>query len=260
MGEVIPLDPKMSLQKILSLEERMDEYLHSLESPDMSPEEQVYFSELQAQVQDLKSRKVDRVINYLKGLEYYIEAQKENIKRNEKLVERLRGVLECACMSMPEKRLDGDVWVAKMEGNGGVMPVEISAPHMIPPELCDLEVRVKAKFSAENLKELNYWRSVFLKRRICGDADMTPAEHTAFEEMVTIVPRKTEIREVIMAGGNVPGAVVYERGEHLAIRVGAKAPFLSQGEILAKESEKKVKKKRKSIDDPVDAPQPSETL
>jgi len=165
------------------------------------------------QIQQYVAREVTKVDNiraFVKHCELVANAAKEEAAvqterqriweaRRARVMEMARVTMEMAGL----KRLEGRTGSLLRKANGGVQPVDVSNPEMLPEEYADVTVKMPLDVWTELCEAMDampIWESV-------GPACPASACHVA--------PNLTRIRETLLRGEGVPGASLRPRGEHL---------------------------------------------
>ena len=139
--------------------------------------------------------KIDSVRNYIRWQENEAEVRAEEAKNQEVLagraeanVERMKGMLLWCLQQLGQTKLEGALHWVRRQGNGGLRPLNIRQPELVPDEYRLVAIRMP----------LDKWRQY-------GD-------HC---ELVRTELNNDEIRAALERGEGVPGCELGERGEHV---------------------------------------------
>lgn len=148
------------------------------------------------------AHKVDSVRNFLREQEhaeefYKAEAATLALKatRAGETVERVKGYVLGIMQALGIPKYQGDTHYIRRQGNGGIRPLEIAQPELVP----DKYKLITVKMSMQLWRELGNAR----KGVPVGDCVGLPE------------PDNAAIREALERGEGVPGCRLLERGEHL---------------------------------------------
>lgn len=137
MSDIAPINEKdVSLFRLKS---ELVELMQLRENDELSPEEQAAIDgQIKAYV-GAELRKVDNIRAYLRHCDVMAEAAQEEANRLSSLIgtwKRRRDKLKDLCKDLMiesrEKKLEGLHGSISLKGNGGLQPLEISQPAMIP--------------------------------------------------------------------------------------------------------------------------------
>jgi hypothetical protein len=183
-------------------------------------------------------KKADRIIGYIERTEALAKLKRE--KANQLLEMARAGEAEAAYVKnltlsvmreMDLKKCEGAAGFLRRQGNGGVQPVEVRQPELLPAKYQRFEVRMSGEDLARILEsqdeavhaimdgarpadpDKDAIRRDLLKRETCPDCKGLGASHNNS----SAVPCYTCHGEK-MVGGSVPGAVLLDRGESLRTR------------------------------------------
>ena len=153
-------------------------------------------------------RKVDGIAAYLRELQARQLARDLEIDRLEGLnsadaaaEERIKQIcLECLNEDK-QKRYEGKLGTIRRQNNGGVQPVEVKQPDLVPDTLKRATVTLS----------LSLWRGV-----VAFCAEKKYADLSLYSKSVS-EPDVAAIRKTLEDGEAVPGCVLKDRGEHLRI-------------------------------------------
>jgi len=142
--------------------------------------------------------KVDSIRNYIRWQQNEAvvrtkEAQEQAILagRAQDNIERIKAMCLWVMQQLDTKKLEGSLQWIRRQGNGGVRPLEIRQPELVPEEF--MEVHVTLPLAAARLLLAQ------------GDGAMRD----------TAEPATERIRAALERGEAVPGCVLGERGEHV---------------------------------------------
>ena len=152
--------------------------------------------ELQAYLKEQLPAKVDGIRGYIRSQEvaaniHRIEAQHQLdlAKRAEGNVARIKEFCLQVMQHFDVQKYTGKLhWIRRQE-NGGVAPLEIAQPELVPEHLKIVTVKMSWP----------EWKSV------------------TFGEAIAIEPDKIRIRAALERGEGVPGCRLLERGEHVRV-------------------------------------------
>jgi hypothetical protein len=161
---------------------------------------------------------VDAARTYLKGA---YEKQKGFYDRLERSIE---GMVERVLEYIPNKRIDGIMFHAAIQKNGGARPIK-KTDELVPAEYREYDYsKLVITLTPENTL---YWQTCFFKRRVTLEKPLTAEEQKLWNEAFpwSIPTRKTDdkLRKDLENGVIVEGAMICEQGSHLVIKEGSKA-------------------------------------
>ena len=146
--------------------------------------------------------KIDSVRNYIRWQENEAEVRAEEAKnqavlagRAEANVERMKGMLLWCLQQLGQTKLEGALHWVRRQGNGGLRPLKIRQPELVPDEYLLVTIRMP----------LDKWRQY-------GDH---LADIGIDCELVRTELNDDEIRAALERGEGVPGCELGERGEHV---------------------------------------------
>lgn len=146
--------------------------------------------------------KIDSVRNYIRWQENEAEVHAEEAKnqavlagRAEANVERMKGMLLWCLQQLGQTKLEGALHWVRRQGNGGLRPLNIRQPALVPDEYRLVTIRMP----------LDKWRQY-------GDH---LADIGIDCELVRTELDNDEIRAALERGEGVPGCELGERGEHV---------------------------------------------
>ena len=146
--------------------------------------------------------KIDSVRNYIRWQENEAEVRAEEAKnqavlagRAEANVERMKGMLLWCLQQLGQTKLEGALHWVRRQGNGGLRPLNIRQPELVPDEYRLVAIRMP----------LDKWRQY-------GDH---LADIGIDCELVQTELDNGEIRAALERGEGVPGCELGERGEHV---------------------------------------------
>ena len=150
-------------------------------------------------VDDLLRGKVDNFAVYLK--EYIpskIDALESAIELWERRAERLKDIAHDAVSSNPDKKLEGDGWKMSMRKSVGTV---IENEDQIPDMFKTGEVIIRVKFDPCNAEVRQHWEK-YIKQN---------EKTEGFSGHIVLSPKKAEIKDVILSGTEIEGAVIEHR-------------------------------------------------
>lgn len=118
--------------------------------------------------------------------------------RDEETAKRIKQMVLEVMQEFGEKKLPGRLFTISRQGNGGVQPLTIAQPDLVPLD----KQRIKVEISAKD--EPRVW-------------NLLMEAHVAFI-MGEAEPHNQLIREALERGEGVMGARLEERGEHIRIK------------------------------------------
>ena len=118
-------------------------------------------------------------------------------EREQETADRIREMVITVMQEFGEKKLQGRINTLAVLGNGGVQPLTIAQPDLVPLDLKRLDVEISAK------DEATVWNLL--------------CEHHIPFLMGEANPHNALIRERLQRGEGVPGCRLEERGVHLII-------------------------------------------
>jgi hypothetical protein len=146
--------------------------------------------------------KIDSVRNYIRWQENEAAVRAEEAKnqavlagRAEANVERMKGMLLWCLQQLGQTKLEGALHWVRRQGNGGLRPLNIRQPELVPDEYRLVAIRMP----------LDKWRQY-------GDH---LADIGIDCELVRTELDNGEIRAALERGEGVPGCELGERGEHV---------------------------------------------
>ena len=146
--------------------------------------------------------KIDSVRNYIRWQENEAEVRAEEAKNQEVLagraeanVERMKGMLLWCLQQLGQTKLEGALHWVRRQGNGGLRPLKIRQPELVPDEYLLVTIRMP----------LDKWRQY-------GDH---LADIGIDCELVRTELDNDEICAALERGEGVPGCELGERGEHV---------------------------------------------
>ena len=182
------------IAEVAFTEEQIENKQRSLEEVDKAIAETV-LAEL---------KKVDNISRFLLELKARREAIGREVERLEEIstaCENTERRIKDMCLQIMRdtdtKKLEGRIGTLKRQANGGVQPVEVVQPELVP----DRFIRVTMRMTAEQASEC--------LRRMGKDLEGV--------HFVSREPDKEAIRQALEAGEGVPGSRLEPRGEHLRV-------------------------------------------
>lgn len=181
-------------------------------------------------------RKVDGIRGYWRHCEMMAEAAEAEAKRQKERAEqwssRLRRLKDSVCSVMrsfewasKSKRLDGSTGSITLKQNGGVQPVEITDPGMIPPEFMLVTLRIRGHQLAAITETLADHDMQFTAEIVKSEPMMTAIRGELTSACAecdgTGVISEREIQCFACGGSGhrgVPGATLRERGWHVEVK------------------------------------------
>lgn len=156
--------------------------------------------------------KVDGLRAYLKhcemmqhhaGSEAALQAAREKAwaQRRERLKDRIVEVLD----AIGRKRVEGRTGILRIQGNGGVKPLVVQVPGMVPDEMMAATVRLR----------LSQAKALFEDIGRCNWPDEDELKARFWEAITSATPNEFLIRRALEAGEAVPGCFLDDRGRHL---------------------------------------------
>lgn len=156
-------------------------------------------------------RKADSVAAFIGREQSLADSAKEESERTYALAKTRQGRVDwmkrTVVMVMQEldlKLLQGDHAELRRHGNGGVQPVEVRQPELLPAKYQRFELRITGE-EKEHLADLIDELSATLDPRM-------------MERAKPIEPDTELIRKDLLTGEAVPGALLNPRGEHLRVK------------------------------------------
>jgi hypothetical protein len=148
-------------------------------------------------------RKVDNIARYLVELKARREAILDEQERLGAIAarmirqeDRVKALVLQVMQDCDVKKLEGKIGTLRRVGNGGVQPVEVTSPNIIPKKF--KRITVTMNLEAWALARRTVLRAEEIKESLAE-------------------PDLTAIRQQLERGEGVPGAVLKERGEHLRV-------------------------------------------
>ncbi len=154
-------------------------------------------------------RKADNIARYVRSCEEHAEACKreaERLKHNEQVwterKDRIKALVLQIMRDCDKKKIEGATYMLKRQANGGVQPVEVVQPELVPEEFSFVRWSIPARLA--RILVNNWSEKQFLE-------DFNRLGDCPFE------PDRQKIRVALERGEGVPGCRLAERGEHVRI-------------------------------------------
>lgn len=184
-------------------------------------------------------RKVDGIARFLtelkareKALDYEIDRLNGIRDQNTRTQDRIKACVLQVMRDCDVKKLEGKIGSLKRQGNGGVQPVEIVQPELIPDALQNVSVKMSLATWRDIVEGLDVVyecskpepnreaiREALLKRDPCpkcrGAKTISHIENDGRGNVSHVQLTCDECKGAGDIGAGVPGARLAERGEHL---------------------------------------------
>jgi hypothetical protein len=197
--------PRRSLYDITSDILRFHELREQAEYEGDSEAVALIDAQLKQFLQQELPAKVDGIRNYIRWQENEAQVRQEEAKeqailagRAQDNIERMKEVLLWCMQQLGKTKLEGALHWIRRQGNGGLKPLIIRQPELVPLGLLKTTVTL----------DTHLWRSIV--RELLEGEDRCVYR-------VDTVPNNEAIRAALERGEGVPGCELGERGEHVRV-------------------------------------------
>lgn len=151
--------------------------------------------------------KVDRIRGLLKHCELVAKAAREEAADQQKRAQmwearrdRVKELVKTVMEAHGLKRIEGRTGRLRLQGNGGLAPLEIISPDNLPEECCKYVGWIGGALWAR-------WRVLLTAAGLTGSSDFS----------LQRAPDSERVRAAVLRDGGVPGARLGERGSHVRV-------------------------------------------